>query len=316
MKGKRSILLLVTVVLIAAAVLLGVVKYQHVQGEKQQAEKTQVILNNLKQQYGKPQKNDTQRLQTLKKLKAAEKRYAKQTNASNEVLARYQNYVDRDVKYFQDQNNALLKDNTLTKKALKEISVTDLQKKLDGIEKLLANLTKQGLVVYNRDVLQTIKQKASKLKRAYQKQIAQKAPEKQSQPAETQTTADNATTSTPATNQTTTSDAATSSTNANTAGAANTYGNNTANTSSSQYTSPYYSGYGYGNWNQTGAATGNTTGTSNTTPATPPTTSNEPGDDTAATSSDTATSGNDSSDTTGTTSSQTSGTAQTGEGSN
>lgn len=56
MKGKRSILLLVTVVLIAAAVLLGVVKYQHVQGEKQQAEKTQVILNNLKQQYGQPQK--------------------------------------------------------------------------------------------------------------------------------------------------------------------------------------------------------------------------------------------------------------------
>lgn len=120
MKGKRSILLLVTVVLIAAAVLLGVVKYQHVQGEKQQAEKTQVILNNLKQQYGQPQKNDTQRLQTLKKLKAAEKRYAKQTNASNEVLARYQNYVDRDVKYFQDQNNALLKDNTLTKKRSKK----------------------------------------------------------------------------------------------------------------------------------------------------------------------------------------------------
>ncbi|MDE3296417.1 hypothetical protein [Lacticaseibacillus rhamnosus] len=316
MKGKRSIILLVTVVLIAAAVLLGVVKYQHVQGEKQQAEKTQVILNNLKQQYGQPPKNDTQRLQTLKKLKAAEKRYAKQTNASNEVLARYQSYVDRDVKYFQDQNNALLKDNTLTKKALKEISVTDLQKKLEGIEKLLANLTKQGLVVYNRDVLQTIKQKASKLKRAYQKQIAQKAPEKQSQPAETQTSADNTATSTPATNQTTTNDAATSSTNANTAGTANTYGNNTANTSSSQYTSPYYSGYGYGNWNQTGAATGNTTGTSNTTPATPPTTSNEPGDDTAATSSDTATSGNDSSDTTGTTSSQTSGTAQTGEGAN
>ena len=52
MKGKRSIILLVTVVLIAAAVLLGVVKYQHVQGEKQQTEKTQVILNNLKQQYG------------------------------------------------------------------------------------------------------------------------------------------------------------------------------------------------------------------------------------------------------------------------
>ncbi len=76
-----------------------------------------MILNNLKQQYGQPQKNDTQRLQTLKKLKAAEKRYAKQTNASNEVLARYQNYVDRDVKYFQDQNNALLKDNTLTKKS-------------------------------------------------------------------------------------------------------------------------------------------------------------------------------------------------------
>ena len=314
MKGKRSIILLVTVVLIAAAVLLGVVKYQHVQGEKQQTEKPQVILNNLKQQYGQPQKNDTQRLQTLKKLKAAEKRYAKQTNATNEVLARYQSYVDRDVKYFQDQNNALLKDNTLTKKALKEISVTDLQKKLDGIEKLLANLTKQGLVVYNRDVLQTIKQKASKLKRAYQKQIAQKAPEKRSQPAETQTSADNIATSTPATNQTTTNDAATSSTNANTAGTANTYGNNSANTSSSQYTYPYYNNYGY--WNQTGAATGNTTGISNTTPATPPTTSNETGDDTAATSSDTATSGNDSSDTTGTTGSQTSGTTQTGEGSN
>ena len=89
MKGKRSIILLVTVILIAAAVLLGVVKYQHVQGEKQQTEKTQVILNNLKQQYGQPQKNDTQRLQTLKKLKAAEKRYAKQTKDLLSTIAMF-----------------------------------------------------------------------------------------------------------------------------------------------------------------------------------------------------------------------------------
>lgn len=164
MKNKRWVIVVIILVL-AIGGGWGYVNYQN----QQRTINTDVQLSVIRKtinHFGQ-EKNAQQKLDILKTLIKDSKHYQQTQTKSTKVNKTYQLAISKAQQYFKDQNQQVLKANTIQYKSVSDATIQTKNRRLNG---LLTTVKDQGTTVYTKPALKAITNQVKETIKANQQQ--------------------------------------------------------------------------------------------------------------------------------------------------
>lgn len=168
---KRKVWIIVIIVLLVIiGGTWGYTSFQKQHKEAQIAKQLDTIQTEVKA-FNRV-KSDSQKLTTLKKMVSSADHYHQKANQSTKVNKAYQLSISKAQQYFKDQNQQVLKANTIQDKSVSDATIQTKNRRLNG---LLTTIKDQGTTIYTKPALKKITNQVQKTIKANQQQATEPA---------------------------------------------------------------------------------------------------------------------------------------------